>query len=749
MMKQKPLSKLTKATALTLTGTLLFAQSGITILASDASEKEEVIYCMLDNKGSVTGIYAVNSFAGGDIVDYGTYTNIRNLTTTDEISVDGDKITVHTDASKLYYQGDLEGKELPWNFDIHYKLDGKEYEPAELAGKSGKLELTISITQNPACDSSFFEGYALQAAVTLDTKLCSNITANGATIANVGSTKQLSYIILPGKGKEIDISTDVKDFELNEISINAMKLNMDMDIEDSEITDQVAEIQDAVNRLNDGAIELDNGASDLNDGANDLNSGSVKLLDGAYTLDNGASKLNEGAKSVYDGSTALNEGAISLQKGITSLNKGIKSIQTALTTLDGESEQLTSGSTQVLKALTTIQSSLSDVSMNTEDIDKLVTASTQISGGIDSLVVGLQTMDTGIDTYYNSLAAAGVTSVNDYIAKHNQAIGALNITNTQRVLYQAYTTSGAEGVTQQLAQLAQSGDVEALALYQQFTASGNDPAVITNYVTTAGTLISIETLLQADVSYISGSNALILGIDSSLDSTNGQLMTGALALQSNYKEFDKNIQSLGAMLETLSKNMADLKAGIDTLMENYTTIDTGIKSYTSAVRQILDGYNELYQGSLSLSSGSDELAKGTKSLMDGTLELYKGSDDLKGGTTELTNGAKELTDGTKKLADGTKELKDGTIELLDGTKEFSSETEHMDTEISDTIDDTIDELTGKNVETISFISDKNTNTSSVLFVIKTPAIEIPEEEETKTQTQESKTFWDKVKNLFQ
>lgn len=733
-MKRKQLSKLSKAAALTLTGTLLFSQNSVTLLASDASEKEEVIYCMLDNAGNVTGIYVVNSFSGGDIVDYGTYTNIRNLTTTDEISVDGDRITVHTDASKLYYQGDLENKEIPWKFHIQYQLDGTECEPSELAGKSGKLEITISITENPACDASFFDGFALQAALTLDTKLCSNITAEDATIANVGSAKQLSYIILPGKEKEIHIMADVKDFEMGEISINGMKLNLNMEAEDSQITDKVSELQDAVTSLNDGANDLDNGAGDLNNGT-------AKLLDGAIDLNDGAAKLKEGAKSAYDGSAALNNGAASLQKGVTSLNKGIQSIQTALTALDGKSESLNAGSAEIRNALNTIQSSLSGVSTNTEDISRLVTASAQISEGIDSLTAGLQTLDGNISTYYDALAAAGVTDVNDYIAKHNQAIAALNITSTQRTLYQTYTASGAQAVTQKLAELAQSGDTEALALYQQFTAAGNDTAVITNYLTTAGSLISIETLLQADVSYISGSNTLISGIDSALDSTNGQLMTGALALQSNYKEFDKSIQSLGTTLTTLSANMTTLKTGIDTLVKGYSTLDTGIQSYTEAVGQILDGYNELYKGSLSLSSGTDELAKGTKSLLDGTLALYNGSDDLKSGTSQLRDGASELTDGTK-------DLKDGTEELKDGTEEFYSETEHMDTEISDTIDDTINELTGKDVETVSFISDKNTNTSSVLFVMKTPAIEIPEEEDTEPQPETEDTIWEKIKNMF-
>ncbi len=39
----------------------------------------------------------------------------------------------------------------------------------------------------------FFDNYLIQGTVTLDTKKCSNIQADGATQANVGSDRQLLY----------------------------------------------------------------------------------------------------------------------------------------------------------------------------------------------------------------------------------------------------------------------------------------------------------------------------------------------------------------------------------------------------------------------------------------------------------------------------------------------------------------------------------------------------------------------------
>ena len=77
----------------------------------------------------------------------------------------------------------------------------------------------------------------MQASLSLDTDKCKNIVAGDATIANVGSDKQLTYTILPGKGADIEITADVTDFELGGISINGIPLNLNIEVDDDELMD--------------------------------------------------------------------------------------------------------------------------------------------------------------------------------------------------------------------------------------------------------------------------------------------------------------------------------------------------------------------------------------------------------------------------------------------------------------------------------------------------------------------------------
>ena len=629
------------------------AFSSISLAATKSSEKEEVIYANLTSSGDIEKIYAVNIFEDKDIVDYGVYETVKNMNTMDKINYSNGKITIQNSEDKLYYQGIMkQNTQMPWTIKVRYKLDGVEYAPSELAGKSGKLEISISIKENKNCKKNFFENYALQTVVQLDTNLCENIKSDEATMANVGGLKQLTYTILPGNEKDIKITTDVTDFEMSEIQVNGINLNLGLDkdsIDTSSLTGELDKLKDAVN--------------DLDDGANELNDGAKKLDDGAVTL-----------------------------------TDGIKTIQEGLDQLNSKSSSLTSGSSEVLSALKTIQSSLNNVSTSSKDLKQLSSASTSIKSGIDSLVNGLKTVDSSIDTYNSSLKKAGLNSASELAQKNKQAISALGITSTQRKLYSAYTSGGSQAVSAELAKLAQAGDSEAVALYKQVSAGNTD--AVTQYVQAAGKLISVETLLKADASYIEGSSKLINGIDAQMSTSSGQttLMSGAVSLQTNYKKFDASIQDLVSSLNNLMANMTQLKNGINKLTDNYATLDSGIKEYTSAVNKITNGYSKVYEGALDLVSG--------------THSLYK-----------------------------------GTTELTDGTGEFKGETSDLDSKVDDEVDSMIDNFAGGDFEVESFVSDKNTDVDSVQFVIKTEAIK-KEEVKVEEEKTEELNFWQKLLNLF-
>lgn len=655
------MKRLKKGIALLL-AVLITANTSVPAFAAEnTSPKEEVVYIMAQADGSVDSINVVNIFTGGNITDYGGYSAVKMLTTTDKINQTGDKITFSSSAEKVYYQGTLQEKEIPWNISIRYFLNHKEYTPEEIAGKSGSLEIKISITKNSKCDGSYFEDYALQATFVLDTSLCRDIMAEGATVANVGSDKQLLYTVLPGKGLETSIYTEVEDFEMSAAAINGIKLNLNVEVDDEELTEKIEELMDATKKL-------DNGAEELSDGAGDLKTGS-------HSLDTGLSSLKSGAGE--------------LDSGITTLQSGMKSMQTGLNTLNRQSSVLTKSSTQIKTALKTIQKSLSAVSVSTDELEELTSASNQIKIGIGNLSKGITTLknNLGYAQYKAAMSQNGLDI--DLLKSSNQ---------------QAMTDC--------------SNQIEALkqtiaALENQ---NGYDENQVEQLKTKVKELEGMLQLLQANNAAIGGTESYLNGV---AEGTN-DLYTGVTALEKEYEKFDKAISELAVTLRGMVTKMSELTTGINQLVTSYKKFDKGLNQYTDGVAEIVSGYRTMIRGISSLASGSGELLKGSG----------------------------ELSSGSAKLYDGVVSLCDGAGKLNDGTSELNTETSKMDTELQDKIDEILASIEGEQTETKSFVSEKNKKVSNVQFVIKTSAVEKEEIETEEKEQTESKSLWQKFIQLF-
>lgn len=308
-------------------------------LAVNSAGKDEVVYVNLTADGERESIYVVNVFdlaTAGTITDYGAYSELRNLTTTDPITASDGMVTAPAPAGRFYYQGTLEGGEVPWEVTVRYYLDGQPIEGAALAGKSGALRIELGLHQNPGANPLFLENFALQGTVLLDGEKCKNIQAPDATMANVGANKQLSYIVLPDKEADYVITADVTDFEMDGIQINGIPLSLHIDDPDTDdLMEDIYKLQDGAVDLDDGAGQLEDGVLTLLDGATDLRDGAEELYDGAKDLYKGAQQLQDGAATLSGGAQQLQQGFAALDAGGAELRGGIDTFQTSLMQLMG------------------------------------------------------------------------------------------------------------------------------------------------------------------------------------------------------------------------------------------------------------------------------------------------------------------------------------------------------------------------------------------------------------------------------
>lgn len=86
--------------------------------------------------------------------------------------------------------------------------------------------------------------------------------------------------------------------------------------------------------------------------------------------------------------------------------------------------------------------------------------------------------------------------------------------------------------------------------------------------------------------------------------------------------------------------------------------------------------------------------------------------------------------------------------LTDGTGELRDNTTGLDTKLTDKINEVLDPIRGGTDNTKSFVSEKNTQVSSVQFVMHTPEIKVPEEETKVEEKTENLNLMQRVMRLF-
>lgn len=273
------------------------------------SASEEIIYGVLDGSGVPDKLYAVvvlTADKAGDTAYYGPYEEVTNLSDTVPLQCENGRMSGSIHAGRFYFQAELSRLELPWLVDISYSLDGAEISPQELSGASGKLEITIHTTQNEGINPIFWDAYLIQATVTLSTECCRNIVAEGATVANAGSDKSITFMALPGSEGSMTVSADVEDFSMSGISIAAVPYTMAGMLENvDELTDGLGQLTGAVSQLSDGAVALSAGAGELQAGAAAFGDGLAELSSNSAALVDGSGQILAALTMINDSLSAL------------------------------------------------------------------------------------------------------------------------------------------------------------------------------------------------------------------------------------------------------------------------------------------------------------------------------------------------------------------------------------------------------------------------------------------------------------
>jgi len=517
--------------------------------AAEIKGKDEVVYATLSAAGAVDAIYIVNHFdldKAGSIKDYGDYSSVVNLTDTGRISQDGDEVSFTAEADNYYYQGNMTSKDLPWDFDITYHIDGRQVEPQEAAGRSGRLEIKISSAKATGINPVFYDNYMLQITVTLDTETCGNIDAPDGTPASAGKDKVITYTVLPGKDADYSLSADVRDFTMAGISVAAMPYSMDIDFPDTD--DKLGDLEklpEAISELNDGVSELEDGIVDMESGADSLTSGSAGIRDGlaqlsgnSVNITNASAQINGALAQISAALSGSPVGSMDLSQ-IQQLPQGLAQLSEGLSGVSGGLTQLKEGFAPAYAALDSAIQGIPEPTVTEEQIQALygtvMAADPNQQATVDGLVAGYTAAQTVKGTY--AQVKAGFDAVGTTIDTLVGSIG----------------------------QMSEQLDASVQAL--------------------GGSLQNLDSLGQL--------NQLIAGISelsanySAFHSGLVEYTNGVDTLASNYNAFHSGIASFG-------EGVGELGSGIGELYDGTKTLNDEVSDMPEMIQDEIDGMKDEY-----------------------------------------------------------------------------------------------------------------------------------------------------------
>lgn len=582
--------------------------------------KDESVYVNADASGKVkktTVTEWLKNTEKGSVDDETVLEDVENVKGNEKYKEGSDDSIVWESKGKdIYYQGTTD-EELPVNMSITYKLDGKEISPKDLAGKSGKLEMTINYEnkskQNVDVDGQQTEMYTpftLATAMMLPTDEYTNVTIDNGKIVSDGDKNIVVGVAFPGLSEDLGLDSSNLDVDIpssvtitadvTDVSVGATYTMASANLLDSiglDDVDSFDDLDDSINKLEDATNQLVDGSKELAEGTNTLNGKSGELISGVDKLADGVTAYTDGVADVADGANAINSNMALVKNGVSAAVEGTGKLATGVSGVQSGLNTVASGINTAIDNLNKSGENIKGLANQTALTDKeKQQIVSNVSAGLDQAGLSKEQKDA-VDTAIAS------------------AVNAASDETNKKVAYAANEYS--EGMSGAASQLSAASSALTTV----------DPANPT--ATVAG-----------------GVAAVSAGIDE---------------LQTKLGTGTADQPGLTTGVEALASGVSQLADGANELNQKSSTLNSGMSTLKNGGEQLVSGVGVLASGADTLASGISEYKT---EAIDKLADAFGG--DI-GKVTSRINAMKELSEDYKSYAG----IKDG----MNGSTKFIIETE--------------------------------------------------------------------------
>ena len=738
-MKRNKLRRVT-ATALLLS----FALPQCAQAAAPTVETDETVYINMDYYGAPTNtriVKGVNLNGHTEFTDFGDYKDVYNMSTFDEPTLKENSVywKLDTDKQRFYYEcipNDTVNIQMPWNFDVSYKLNGVPVEADKCAGASGTIQMDVHAVPNDYASEYYKNNMMLVCATGIDMSKALSIDAPGAQIQSFGTYKLVMFMGLPGEENTFTVRIGSNDFE-------SMGLIMFMTPATTSALDIMSSMRDIKNRLENSGDNLYTGVSSMlstmqavqgslssmSKGISGIDQVRKQLIRDRGTIDPRTDAALAALNELTGKSDSLIPELNTTKDTLTSLNATTSSI---LTTLEESGADVT----EYQKLLEQVKTSLGNLEDLFDDLDdetsngswnisQVRSASENLSKELEALRKDLSSLSDELDDLPNDLDTEVAKELTNYVKK---------------MATEAGTTAAGTASKQAYAQA-----------YDQAIAAGKPPeeadAIATAAAESAASSAANSAASQAQASAYNNAQALaalMTGIKNGSDNVTSSMQSMTSQSVKVVKQLTDLLDSTNSLLKDL-EDIADVFDDYKGLPQDFTQEG---KKLTELANGSLDRVTKLLADLPALRESLDTMTTTANSAIDKTTSLITSTKKALSTSYDLVNTANSVLRSVRSQADAsTQATIDSLLDTLGklsgstASGKMQTATDSIHSAVKDAETDLEDDTNVLNIDTSaelqSVTSNMNPAPSSLQFILRTEEISIDDDKDSGVSDQDA------------
>lgn len=736
-MKRNKLRRVT-ATALLLS----FALPQCAYAAAPTVETDEAVYINMDYYGVPTNtriVKGVNLNGHTEFTDFGDYKDVYNMSTFDEpVLKDGSVYwKLDTDKQRFYYEcipNDTVNIQMPWNFDVSYKLNGVPVEADKCAGASGTIQMDIHAVPNDYASEYYKNNMMLVCATGIDMSKALSIDAPGAQIQSFGTYKLVMFMGLPGEENTFTVRIGSDDFE-------SMGLIMFMTPATTSALDIMSSMRDIKDRLENSGDNLYTGVSSM--------LSTMQAVQGSLSsMSKGISGIDQVRKQLIRDRGTIDPRT---DAALAALNELTGQSDSLIPELNTTKDTLTSLNATTSSILTTLEESGADVAEYQKLLEQVKTS----LGNLEDLFDDLDD-----ETDNSSWTIARIRSASEDLSKELEALrkdlSSLSGSLDDLDLETPVSTELKKYVSAMTSSTAQSAGKDAsqqkyLEIMSTITDDMSDEEKA-----------KIEEKAKAEASK-AGEAAGAAAVQSSAAYNNAQalaaLMTGikngsdnvTSSMQSMTSQSVKVVKQLTDLLDSTNSLLKDLEDIAD-VFDDYKGLPQDFtqegKKLTELANGSLDRVNKMLADIPALRESLDTTTTTANSAIDKTTSLITSTKKALSTSYDLVNTANSVLRSVRSQADAsTQATIDSLLDTLGklsgstASGQMQTATNSIHSAVKDAETDLEDDTNVLNIDTSaelqSVTSNMNPAPSSLQFILRTKEISVDDDKDSGVSDQDA------------